>query len=317
MREWLKISQHKHSGRHLPHEHTSYLPLGLLVLIVGLTMASCAAPNLSEASPGPAAGSVGLTGTVPKAPPKVGATITSPTNGQHFSTSPITVSGGCTAKTLIEVYKNDIFAGSALCEDNGTYSFKVDLLVGKNDLVARLYDVLNQAGPDSNTVTVYYDALPVQTAPLSLLNFNDRQLLLNTDSIYRGVFPDQLLNIPIDVIGGSPPYAINVQWGDSNNKVIARSDNLSFNAGHTYHKPGTYQITLQASDSQGRVAFLTVAAIVNGKPAVAAASTGSNNPANKLLVLWPVLASAATIVVSFWLGERREKKILQPLGHPL
>jgi hypothetical protein len=197
MREWLKISQHKHSGRHLPHEHTSYLPLGLLVLIVGLTMASCAAPNLSEASPGPAAGSVGLTGTVPKAPPKVGATITSPTNGQHFSTSPITVSGGCTAKTLIEVYKNDIFAG------------------------------------------------------------------------------------------------------------------------HTYHKPGTYQITRQASDSQGRVAFLTVAAIVNGKPAVAAASTGSNNPANKLLVLWPVLASAATIVVSFWLGERREKKILQPLGHPL
>jgi hypothetical protein len=317
LRDWLKISQHKHSGRLRPHEHTSYLPLALLVIAVGLTMVLCSVPDYSSASPGPAGGSVGLSGTVPKAPPKVGATISTPTNGQRFSTSPITVSGTCPANTLIEVYKNDIFAGSALCDNDGTYKFQVDLLIGKNDLVARVYDVLNQAGPDSNTVTVFYDALPAQSAPLSLLNFNDRQLLLNTDSIYRGVFPDQLLNIPIDVIGGSPPYAINVQWGDSNNKVIARPDNQSFNAGHTYHKPGTYQITLQASDSQGRVAFLTVAAIVNGKPAVAAASTGSNGGANKLLVLWPLFAVTATMVVSFWFGEQREKKILKPLVHPL
>lgn len=317
MRDWLKVSQHKHSGRLRPHEHTSYLPLALLVLGVGLTMALCSVPDYSAASPGPQGGSIGLSGTVPKAPPKVGATITSPVNGQHFGTSPITIAGSCPAKTLIELYKNDIFAGSALCDDNGTFKFQIDLLIGKNDLVARVYDVLNQAGPDSNTVTVYYDALPAQSAPLSLLNFNDRQLLLNTDSIYRGTFPDQLLNVPIDIIGGTPPYAINVQWGDSNNKVIARSDNLTFNAGHTFHKPGNYQITLQASDSQGRVAFLTVVAIVNGKPAVAAASTGSKTGANKLLVLWPLFAVTATLVVSFWLGEQREKKILQPFGHPI
>jgi hypothetical protein len=313
MRDWLKISHHKHSGRLRPHEHTSYLPLALLVAVVGVLLAIYSLPALSQASTpytGPEAGSVSVTGTLPKPPPKVGATITVPSKGQRFSISPITVSGTCPENTLIEIYKNDIFAGSAPCEDGGKYAVQIDLLFGQNVLIARDYDVLNQAGPDSSPVTVFYDALPSQTAALSLFNFGDKQLLLNTDAVYRGVFPQQQLNVPISILGGTPPYALNVQWGDSSNKVIPRGDNLAFNATHVYKKPGTFQISLQATDSHENVAFLTVAAIVNGQPPVLAAVTNNKTPVNKLLVLWPVYASAATIVFSFWLGERREKRVL-------
>ena len=311
MRDWLKISHHQHSGHLRPHEHTSYLPLAILVVLVGVVMAIYSAPAFSAASPGPESGSIGISGTIPKVPPKVAATINVPSPQKHFSVSPITVSGTCPAKTLVEIYKNDIFAGSTPCDDNGTYSIEIDLLFGQNTLIAKVYDVLNQAGPDSNSVTVFYDVLPAQSAALSPFNFGDKQLLLNTDAVYRGVFPDQMLNVPISIIGGVSPFALNVEWGDGTHKVIPRGDNLVFNAAHAFKKPGTYKINLEATDSHNNVAFLDVAAIVNGQPAVIAGSGTTKSHMNKFLVLWPMYASATTVVFSFWLGERREKRVLR------
>ncbi len=311
MLHWLKLSHHHHSGALRPHEHTSYLPLGLILLGVGFVLIAYTA---SAASPPPEGSSIGLSGVMPGKPPTIAATITQPTNGQRFSSTPMTVSGTCPADTLVEIFKNDIFAGSTPCTAVGTYSLEVDLLIGQNILVARVYDALNQAGPDSNTVTVFYDALPIQAGALTPLDFGGDQLLLNTDAVFRGVFPDKEMNVPIDILGGTPPYAINIQWGDSTNKVIPRNDNLTFNASHIYKKPGTYQVSIQATDASGRVAFLTVASIVNGQPGIANSTTPVAATTNKLLVLWPLYVGAFAVVISFWLGERREKQILMKRG---
>ena len=311
MLKWLKLSHHHHSGVLRPHEHTSYLPLGLILLAVGFILLAYTA---SAASPPPEGGSIGLSGTMPAKPPTVAATIQQPTNGQRFSSTPITVVGTCPADTLVEIFKNDIFAGSTTCSPGGSYTLEIDLLIGQNTLVARVYDALNQAGPDSNTVTVFYDALPAQASALTPLDFGGDQLLLNTDAVFRGVFPEKEMSIPIDILGGTPPYAINVQWGDSTNKVIPRNDNLTFRANHIYKKPGTYQVSIQATDAGGRVAFLTVASIVNGQPDIVNSTTASAATTNKLLVLWPLYAGAFAVVVSFWLGERREKQILMKRG---
>lgn len=310
MKTWLKVSHHRHSGRLRPHEHTSYAPLLFLLIAVGLALTIGTA---TAQSPPPQSGSVGLTGGMPGPAPTVAAVINSPSNGQRFSTTPVAVTGTCPKNTLVEVFKNEIFAGSGLCSDSGTFSFEIDLLIGQNILIARVYDALNQPGPDSNLVTVFYDALPAQSGPLSNLSFGGSQLLLNTDAIYRGIFPDQELKMPIDILGGTPPFALNIQWGDSSNKVVARNDNVSFNVGHIYRKAGTYQITIQATDAQGRVAFMSVAAIVNGQPDPLAAAT-TKATTNKFLVLWPLYTSAIAVVISFWLGERREKKILTKHG---
>jgi hypothetical protein len=271
----LKISHHRHSGRLRPHDHTSYLPLAVLVIIVGGIMAVCSLPLLSRAaSPGPESGSIGLTGTVPAKPPKIAATINSPLGQKRFTDSPVVVSGTCPEDTLVEIFKNDIFAGSVPCDDKGNFSLEVDLLNGQNILIARVYDALNQAGPDSNAVTVFYDMPASPSAPLSDMNFIGSQLLLSTDAVFRGIFPDQMLNVPISIIGGTPPYAVNVEWGDGSNKIIPRGDSQTFNAQHKYSKPGTYQITIQATDKQERVAFLTVAAIVNGQACRHTGGTG-------------------------------------------
>lgn len=313
----LKLLHHSHTAQLRPHEHTSYLPLGILLLVVGLSLA---AYSVSAQSPPPQEGSIGLTGTVPEEPPEEAATITTPKNQERFDTTPVTVAGTCAGGTLVEVFKNDIFAGSVLCDDNDKFSMQIDLMFGKNVLVARVFNSLNQPGPDSNKVTVFYDALPPQSESLSQLEFRDAQLLLNTDAIYRGLFPEKEFYIPIEILGGSPPYAVNVQWGDATNRVVPRHDNTPFKVNHEYPKPGTYQITLQASDAVERAAFLTVAAIVNGQPAVPASSDSSGATPNQLLILWPLYTSLLAIVFSFWLGEQREKRILAKrgftLGHP-
>jgi len=309
---WLKLSHHDHSGRLRPHEHTSYLLLCILLLIVGLALTSFTAYAIS---PGPESSSLSLTGTVPGKPPTIAATIRSPTPQQHFATSPVTVSGSCPAKTLVEIFKNDIFAGSVICNDSGIYSLEIDLLIGQNVLVARVYDDLNQPGPDSNSVTIFYDALPSQADPLAALDFGGAQLLLNTDTVFRGVFPQQTMGVPIDIIGGVAPYAVNIEWGDSTNKVVPRSDTTQFTTTHAYSKPGTYQISLQASDAMGHVGFLAVAVIVNGQPAAAGStSTPGTDTTNKLLALWPLYAGSVSTVASFWLGERREKYLLHKKG---
>lgn len=316
MLRWLKLSHPSHSGRLRTHEHTSYLPLFVLLFVTGFALTTY---SVSAQSPGPEAGSIGLTGIVPGQAPTQAATMNVPRDQQRFPTSPITVEGSCPAETLVEIFKNDIFAGSAPCTSSGTYSLEVDMLIGANILIARVYDSLNQPGPDSNPVTVFYDALPAQSEALASLDFGGAQLLISTDSVFRGVFPDKELSIPINIIGGTAPYAVNVQWGDSNNRVIPRNDNLSFATSHVYSRAGTYQISLQATDVNGRVGFLSVAAIVNGQPATTGVTSSTTDPSvgNTLLALWPLYTAVAGIVISFWLGERREKKVLERTGQPV
>lgn len=313
-----KMIPHQHTGKLRPHEHTSYAALGMLLLFTGLmlTTFSANAADLTWTRPGPAAGSIGLDGTMPGKPPTKGATITVPANGQHFSQVPVTVSGACPKDTLVELFKNDIFAGSTTCTDKETFTIEIDLINGENKLVAKVYDALNQAAPDSNAVTVYYDAPAFRMNGASALNFGGPQLVVTTDAVFRGTFPEKEMTIPLTVLGGRAPYALNIQWGDATNTVVSRSDNAPFRTGHVYKKGGTYQLSVQATDADGRVAFITVASIVNGQPdpAVAAATQARQPPTNLLLALWPLYAGIVAVVVSFWVGEWREKKLLVKHG---
>jgi hypothetical protein len=256
---------------------------------------------------------------VPGKPPTQAAVIQEPINQRRFSTSPVTVTGTCPANTLVELFKNDIFAGSTICTSAGTFSVEIDLLIGENRIIAVVYDALNQAGPESNSVTVFYDILPAQSPGITPINFGGPQLLISTEAVFRGTFPGQELSMPLSILGGVAPFALNIQWGDSENSVISRNNNSSFSSSHVYKKPGTYQASIQATDAEGRVAFLSVATIVNGEPEGLAgtASIGSRTSTlNSILALWPLYVSLVAIVLSFWFGELREKRVLAKSTQP-
>lgn len=311
MHKQLRLVDKQHTGTVQPHNHTSYISLAILLIIGGVFLLSYSA--LAWTRPGPEAGSIGLSGTVPNKPPTTAATIESPKNNQRFTTSPIVINGTCPKDTLIEVFKNDIFAGSTLCDDSGRYETKIDLLIGRNTLTVIAFDALNQAGPDSKSVVVFYDILPSQADPLSPLSFGGQQLLINTDAVFRGSFPSETMTVPLEIIGGRAPYAVNIQWGDSTNKVVSRPNNAPFQAQHAYQKAGTYQLSVQATDADGRVAFINVASIINGQPDVIA-PMATTSPTSPLLLLWPLYAATIAVVISFWLGEQREKRLFAKHG---
>jgi hypothetical protein len=270
----------------------------LLVAAVAALVSLAAAPaHAANQFPDQASsGSVGLQGTITAAPPTRAATITTPGNGAVFTSVPITVSGLCPAGTLVKLFSNNVFVGSVFCS-NGSYSLQVNLFSGRNDLVARVYDALDQAGPDSNTVSV---------------TFNDAQFAafgthVSLTSTYaeRGAPPGEQLTWPIILSGGNGPYAISVDWGDgspSDLQSVATTGTITIK--HTYKTAGIYKIVVKATDKNGGTAFLQLVGQATG--AIQSNGKGAQAIIRVEVLWWPALAMLPLIVGSFWIGRRHE-----------
>jgi len=254
--------------------------------------------------PGPGSGSVGLEGTISTAAPTQASTIAVPTNGQVFTSIPITVSGLCTSGLLVKLFSNNIFTGSTLCS-NGSYSLQSDLFAGRNDLITRVYDALDQSGPDSNLVSVTFNDAQL-TSVLS-------QVLLTSAYARLGANPGQELDWPLVLSGGSGPYAISTDWGDGKAATlqsVAEAGNITIK--HTYDTAGVYQVIIRATDASGGTAYLEVVGVANGQ--VTQSSTSKNAPVIQIktvLLWWPALALLPLLLIAFWLGVRYEKRAIR------
>jgi hypothetical protein len=245
-----------------------------------------------------AQGSVGLQGTISTAPPTRGATITTPGNGAVFSNVPITVAGLCPNGVLVKIFANNVFVGSTICV-NGSYSLQISLFPGKNDLVARVYDALDQAGPDSNIVSVTFN-------DAQYLQFGTHVIL---SSVYaqRGAPPASTLTWPLVLEGGIGPYAISVDWGDGSPvDLISQSSAGGFEAKHIYKSAGIFRVLVKATDKNGATAFLQLVAQATGA-SQSNAKGGDNSALIKVKVLWwPALAMIPLLFATFWIGRRHE-----------
>lgn len=273
--------------------------LGLLGLVLAMPV--------SAQSPNPQDGAIGVQGTLSSPPPTQAATIAVPTNGQGFNTLPVTVSGLCPTDLLVKVFKNNVFAGSVVCK-NGSYSLIIDLFNGQNELVARVYDALDQAGPDSNVVTVIYtDTRQGTTSRVSL----------TSNFAKRGANPGQTLTWPIIISGGEGPYAVSVDWGDGKTPdLISQPFPGTFDIKHAYDSPGVYNIIIKATDKNGGVAFLQLVGIANGALSQdnggegESSEGGSTTP--QIRILWQPAAILVPLLMStFWLGRKYELKMLR------
>ena len=257
-------------------------------------------------------GSVGLTGTISAPPPTQGATITVPTAGQSFTEVPVPVRGLCPTGLLVKLFKNNVFAGSVQC-DNGTFEMSIDLFTGTNELVARVYDELDQPGPDSPTVTV---------------NFVDgrqgagTRVSITSNFAKRGANPGQTMTWPIIISGGSGPYAISIDWGDGKSAdLLSQPFPGTFDLSHVYDSPGVYNIIIKVSDTNGGAAFLQVVGIANGPLSQTNADgspIGSEEDTvafiasgNTKIVWWPATITVPFIVSTFWLGKRYMLRVMK------
>jgi hypothetical protein len=278
----------------------------VIVLAVGVVFVS---PLQTFAAQQSESGAVGIEAEIPSNPPTTAPTISIPRNGQVFTNIPITISGTCSKDYLVEIFKNNVFAGSAICK-NGSYNLQIDLFDGQNDILARQYDSLNQAGPDSPAVTVNFN---------NAIANNGSRPTISSSFAKRGADPGDSLEWPITLSGGTGPYAISVDWGDkSTEQLISRSAPGQFNINHVYSQSGIYNVTVKVTDANGASAFLQVVGIANGPIQQTSSTNASDNTkvkTERIIIWWPMLILLAIVIIAFWLGKRHQLAVIRGRLH--
>jgi hypothetical protein len=318
----LQLSQPLHTGHVLPRRNTSYPTLAMILLVVGVFMAGWT--HFATADSG---GSYVVTASVIGPPPPGPATIDSPSDGTTVSVQPITVSGRCPLDTYETLYRNGAFSGVALCDGSGHYSLQTGLFPGVNLLQVRDFNTTDVAGPLSNSVNVTYQplsGLPPNNTSTSL----SEPLIFKTTYRYEAYYIGQPTTWQLDLEGGKAPYSITVDWGDGSHSLISRPAAGVFSTTHTYQKAspykGSYAVTFSASDSQGQQTFLQLMTIIKNTVVATGTTSHRQSSSGNLLgaaplwlqelthYVWPLYLLILLMLISFWLGERREYYHLRP-----
>jgi hypothetical protein len=312
----------------LPWPFITFILLSIGVLLIGWTFQA-------------QADDIHVTAKV-SAPLPIGpAIITSPGDGAHFKEVPITVSGTCPTDTYIKLYRNNIFSGTTLCTVDGNFSLDTDLFAGANQLQAKVFNLTDDEGPQSPTITVYYD-VPQQptaspapgTSPTTSGATSSPAAVGSTPSVagpippltiqtnfdYRGYEVGQTIETTFELKGGKPPYALNIDWGDGTNTVLSQKEQGSVNVSHRYKKAGTgthssYLVKITGSDSEGRSTYLQLFLVVRPsafpKIITNTLPAGPSFKSEWLKLIWPAYFVVILMAVSFWLGEREELVVIK------
>ena len=260
-----------------------------------------------------------ITATVPAATLTSPAVITSPTDGFSFNTSNILVEGYCPDGSYINIYDNGGFSGTSMCTTGGTFQLELSLFLGTNDLVARAYNITNQPGPTSSGVTVTYTIAVSPTAPTTPPT-TVLPLLLVSNFVYQTFVVNNTFSWRVQIQGGIPPITLTISWGDSKHTEVITNASGLLTIKHTFSQQGYYPVIIKATDANGNVHILQLAALIRNPNAANIYSTNYLLPAPSvggltkffestktwLWIAWPSLAIIALMITSFWLGERQE-----------
>ena len=277
------------------------LPITIGMCLLALFVCVKPASALNQLPiPDPKPGSYGLAATKVQEPPKKAPTITSPRSGGSFTTTPITLAGVCETGLLVQVYDNGVMVGAVMCEGN-SFTLRVSLFPGRNEFTAVMYDDLEQAGPTSNIVTVTYND--------SRLTAFGQSLTLTSSYGRRSVPASSPLTWPLQLTGGTGPYAFSIDWGDGSDPEL-KSQAMSgvINISHVYQKAGIYTVNIKVTDKNGVSAFLQVIAVSSGKVDGAVAGSADTTVCKERVVwIWiPALIALLLLVPTYWLGRRSQ-----------
>lgn len=314
MKKILKLQDHKHTAKILPHHHTSYRALSVLLILSFLMLFGfdwvVRADNYT------------VTASVPAPLPTTPSTIDSPLSNSEVVKSAITVLGKCqilNPAVIVSIYNNGQPAGSTSCSVSGSYSIEITLAQGVNLLVAKTFSITNDEGPASIPVSVIYNLselkaptlIPKNIATNSTSTANNppstvKELRVSQDRPYITFTIDQPLEWLIVIEGGVGPYNIETIWGDG---TVDKSSQVAlgpYKLQHTYTERKSFYPSTTVSDSLGNKASLRVVAVTYGKivvPGVVGKETFYNKPGLSPTMASAVVAYSATGILLFavWL----------------
>ncbi|HVX23733.1 MAG TPA: hypothetical protein VG992_00055 [Candidatus Saccharimonadales bacterium] len=340
----LRVVHHRHTGHVLPKRSTSYPTLAMIVLCTGVFLSSWTRWATADPTYGPASDSYTVHVRVPGPPPTIAATIDT-TNNQTVMPDltvkalPLSLKGSCALNTYETLYRNSTFSGVAMCEPPGTYHLDTALFPGVNRLQVQTFSLTDVPGPLSDPINVTYTppAPPHHSGGGGSSGSSGggassggspvaEPLLLKSTFKFQGYYIGQATPWTVAIEGGTAPYAVAVDWGDGGHALLSRAHAGSLTLDHIYHKhggyKGTYPVAFSVSDAKGQTSSLQLLAIINNPPpgtgvikTPTVGSTISGTPdwvRHMLTYIWPSYGLVVLMLTSFWLGERRELRLLKP-----
>lgn len=316
------LTHHSHTGRRLHKSHTSYPLLAVLLLMIGVLLASvtlqvrAADITVTAVANGPA--------------PVQPAVILSPEHDDRFTDPSIPVTGTCQAGYYIKLFRNEIFSGATLCTDGGTFSITTDLFEGRNDLQARTFNIADDEGPSSAIVTVWYDpplppdpgvpTVPGQpSVPPAARPPGQAPFYLSTEYFFKAAYSGQRITWEFEIFGGQGPFTAYAVWGDGFSDTVQNIEGNKFTIEHSYNtlkeKRGYFSVTVRVHDAYGRRASLQLIAIMNDRNVIGGAlvrpgdgglaAASARALSNVLKFVWSAYGIIILMGICFWLGERR------------
>lgn len=313
----FKLAHHRHTAKHLPHHHTSYRGLFVLLAVAALSMFT-----IQRAAADDYAVNAVVPGSVLTNP----AVITSPTDGTEVQSAIVTLQGLCqmvNTGTVVTIMRGASAIGSTACAANSRFSLSVTLVEGDNELITKVRSGAGQDGPDGVPVHLYLQIPPVtppgntppvvpdtvptngppappvaQAAPLSVQPQGDTGIQTTVG---------QTVTLQLRVGNGAVPFVLLTDWGDGQvEQTISTVAGELIALTHIYSTPGMHTVTVRITDVQGRSAVLEYVVYAQAAAAVttagglttAAPPTGGQFSVTK--IVWLVYIVASVVVVGLW-----------------
>jgi hypothetical protein len=317
--QFLALSHPRHSGRYLPHRHTSWAALTFILLVSGMLLGAL---SLNGALPLRAAsGDLAVTAIVPGAPPSSAPTLTGVEMDSHVANPEVTLSGTCQSGLTVVITSNAVRKGTAICDNTGHYQLLITLVSGRNELVAIQYDTLDQPSPASQPLVVYYDPpAPISTGSGVVTGGKSHNVtthgggatatplyhppIISTSNHFQGVTAGSPFRLTGSVRDGVAPYALSIDWGDGYSSLVSLVGDGRFEASHTYDAGGDYAVVLRITDINGASSTYQTVVSVIGAPA-------AHQPqlvGGRLMIAWPIYIAIVMLTLGFWLGDLYERQ---------
>ncbi|HTE58335.1 MAG TPA: hypothetical protein VK694_06330 [Verrucomicrobiae bacterium] len=306
------LSHHRHTAKVLPHHHTSWPFVVLLLLMVGVV--------LVQATYQARAADMAVTATAEGPVPTVPAVITDPQAGAAVTDMPIQVAGTCQAPYVVRLYRNQVFSGSAQCQTDNTFRILTDLFEGRNELEARIFNFADQEGPAPAKIIIMYDP-PSDSPPSGTVDESSGEIqepfLLTTDQFFKANQDKTRIDWTFGITGGTGPYVAEVDWGDGDKSTAKGLETNSFSVSHEYTKKSAarayYKMQVTATDTSDHTAHLQVFAVLNysvetgGGGGLSAGPISTIPPpagmSQNVTYIWGAYTATSLMAISFWLGQ--------------
>jgi hypothetical protein len=315
MHELLKLSHHRHTARHLPHEHTSYRALFIVVSLL-----ACFALGMQRVHALDYAVHASVAAEMPPTPP----VIDNPGNNTVVATNSdqIVVSGNCPIAhpdVIVVLKRSDQLVGSGTC-NAGSFSIPVTLVLGVNIFIPTYVTIVGDYGPAGAPINVSYQPpTPITqgggstvSPPTPEVKGAD-QLTLKIGVPFIAFRANQPVSFSVAVSGGTPPYALVIIWGDGTQDAHAIQSAEQRTINHTYANALQHSVEIKLVDKAGTIRRYSLAAESTSLSLAYSTPQIKNETflsQQTIINIWVVYGSTLVLVIMLWFIDHYELKLI-------